>query len=134
METSVQRSKLMAKVKAKDTSPEMVVRRAAHALGFRYRLHQKSLAGSPDLVFPGKRKVIFVHGCFWHRHTDCRYSTVPKSNVHFWQAKFDRNVERDQSAIQRLCSDGWEVLVIWQCETRDPVWLRDQLIRFLGAR
>ncbi len=110
----------------------MIVRRAAHALGYRFRLHRKDLPGRPDLVFPSRRAVIFVHGCFWHRHPGCRMASTPKTRVEFWSAKFDRNVQRDAAVIDALEAAGWRVLVIWECETRDRKWLEDKLSGFLA--
>lgn len=96
----------------------MLVRRAAHALGLRFRLHRKDLPGSPDIVFPAKKTALFVHGCFWHRHPDCRLAYAPKSNETFWSNKFVRNVERDQEAMDGLRRAGWRPVVIWECETK----------------
>ncbi|HCS52202.1 MAG TPA: very short patch repair endonuclease [Planctomycetaceae bacterium] len=124
------RSRIMAAVPQKHTKPEILVRKICHALGRRFRLHRRDLPGSPDLVFPKDRKAIFVHGCFWHRH-GCRLTTTPKSNAEFWQEKFDRNRERDLQANVDLQYDGWEVLVIWQCETKDSELLVERLATFL---
>lgn len=126
-----ERSRLMSRVRGKDTKPEMVVRRLVHRLGYRFRLHRRDLPGSPDLVFPGRRKVIFVHGCYWHRH-GCRKATTPRSNVTFWTEKFDRNVCRDLDNQRQLKRAGWEVLVIWQCETEDRDRVADLLRKFLN--
>ncbi len=126
------RSALMSRVKAKDTKPELRVRRSAHGLGYRYRLHRRDLPGSPDLVFPGRRKALFVHGCFWHRHQGCRKTTMPKTRAKFWQRKFDDNVRRDERVIAALRDLGWDVLVVWECETSDENLLRRTLIEFLG--
>lgn len=126
------RSALMSRVKAKDTKPELRVRRSAHGLGYRYRLHRRDLPGSPDLVFPGRRKALFVHGCFWHRHQGCRKTTMPKTRAKFWQRKFDDNVRRDERVIAALRELGWDVLVVWECETSDENLLRRTLIEFLG--
>ncbi len=126
------RSALMSRVKAKDTKPELSVRRLAHGLGYRYRLHRRDLPGSPDLVFPGRRKALFVHGCFWHRHQGCRKTTMPKTRAKFWQRKFDDNVRRDERVIAALRDLGWDVLVVWECETSDENLLRRTLIEFLG--
>ncbi len=126
------RSRLMSRVRGKDTKPEMVVRRLAHSLGYRFRLHRKELPGRPDLVFPGRRAVVFVHGCFWHRHEGCRLASTPKSNEAFWEAKFGRNVERDRAAVEKLEADGWRVLTVWECETRDREGMAAQLRGFLG--
>ena len=126
------RSALMSRVKAKDTKPELSVRRLAHGLGYRYRLHRRDLPGSPDLVFPGRRKALFVHGCFWHRHQGCRKTTMPKTRAKFWQRKFDDNVRRDERVIAALRDLGWDVLVVWECETLDEDLLRRTLLEFLG--
>lgn len=110
----------------------MAVRRAAHRLGYRFRLHRRSLPGRPDLVFPSRRAAIFVHGCFWHRHGGCRKASTPKTRVEFWEAKFARNVERDAEVQQRLRAAGWRVLVIWECEIGRN-WDLDRTLReFLG--
>ncbi|KAA5602829.1 DNA mismatch endonuclease Vsr [Blastochloris sulfoviridis] len=129
--TPDERSRLMSRIRCKDTSPEMVVRRAVHALGFRYRLHVDKLPGRPDLVFSGRRKVIFVHGCFWHRHEGCRFAYMPKTRHEFWSAKLERNRERDREVIHRLNEAGWKVMVVWECETREGAALKESLRRFL---
>lgn len=120
------RSRMMSAIRGKDTSPEMSVRRYLHACGLRYRLHVRALPGQPDLVFPGYRTVIFVHGCFWHRHPGCRFATTPATRAEFWAAKFAQNVARDQAKAAALMAMGWQVLTIWECEARDPLVL-DQL-------
>lgn len=112
------RSWLMSRVKAKDTSAELRVRKVVHSLGLRYRLHRRDLPGNPDLVFPKHRAVIFVHGCFWHRHPGCKRASTPKSQVRYWQDKFDRNVARDRQAVADLRELGWRVMVIWECQTK----------------
>ena len=122
----------MARVGQKDTAPEMAVRRAAHALGYRFRLHRRDLPGSPDLVFPRHRALVFVHGCFWHRHEGCRRATTPAANRAYWQVKFERNVMRDLAVFEQLGRTGWRVLVVWECETRDGEGLRGKLAVFLG--
>lgn len=114
------RSAQMALVRGQDTKPEMRVRKALHAAGLRYRLHDKKLPGSPDLVFPSRRIALFVHGCFWHRHPGCAAARLPKSHQEFWAAKLAGNVERDKRNHAALESAGWKVIVIWECETRDP--------------
>ncbi|MDT2022828.1 DNA mismatch endonuclease Vsr [Methylocella sp. CPCC 101449] len=124
------RSWLMSRIKARDTTPELRVRRIAHSLGLRFRLHVKNLPGTPDLVFPRRSAAIFVHGCFWHRHKGCKKATMPKSHEEFWQTKFKLNVERDERAIRELEISGWRTLIIWQCQTRDPTDLRQILIEF----
>ncbi len=125
------RSALMSKVRGKDTSPEIRVRRMAHSLGYRFRLHRRDLPGCPDLVFPARKKIVLVHGCFWHRHPDCPKATMPKSRVKYWGEKFQKNVERDKKVIADLCSDDWSVLTIWECETKDPDTLKQKLESFL---
>ncbi|RAU21674.1 very short patch repair endonuclease [Paramagnetospirillum kuznetsovii] len=124
------RSEIMRAVKPKDTTPELLVRRMAHRLGLRFRLHVKKLPGCPDIVFSRKKTVIFVHGCFWHRHQDCKKATTPKSNLKFWEEKFLRNVERDAEDRRKLERLGWRVCVIWQCETAPPDRL-EQLLRHI---
>lgn len=113
--------------------PEMRVRRAAHALGFRFRLHRKDLPGTPDLVFPKKRLALFVHGCFWHRHPGCRKASLPKSRPEYWHSKFSTNVERDQRVRAELEARGWNVATIWECETKNEVALRDTLHGILSS-
>src|ERR1700682_6182336 len=113
------RSRLMSMVRSKNTTPELLVRRLVHQLGFRFRLHRKDLAGHPDLVFPRRRSIIFVHGCFWHRHAGCRKATMPKTRTTFWAEKFARNVARDIASSKALERDGWSVLTVWECETKD---------------
>lgn len=122
----------MRRIRGKDTQPEMRVRRITHALGYRFRLHRRDLPGTPDLVFPGKKKVIFVHGCFWHRHTGCKLAASPKTRVDFWEQKFEDNIRRDSEATEQLRADGWSVLTIWECETGDPSLVEKKLIEFLG--
>ena len=112
------RSRMMSRIRGRDTQPEIMVRRVAHGLGFRFRLHRRDLPGRPDLVLPRHRAVVFVHGCFWHRHKGCRYAYEPKSRVRFWTAKFRENVARDGRNEAALRALGWRVLVIWECETR----------------
>lgn len=126
------RSDQMRLVRSKNTKPEMAVRRLAHALGYRYRLHAKSLPGRPDLVFGKRRKVIFVHGCFWHRHEGCARCRTPKSRVEYWSLKLDRNQRRDAENQRRLRASGWDYLVIWECELKSPEALADRIRTFLG--
>src|ERR1700692_2000946 len=111
---TAQRSALMARVKSKDSVPERLVRSQAHTLGYRFRLHRRSLPGTPDLVFSKLRKVIFVHGCFWHRHSGCPRTTTPKTRAEYWKAKFIRNIERDASVIKMLRSAGWDSMIVWE--------------------
>ena len=124
---SRRRSEMMAGIKGRNTKPELIVRRIAHRLGLRFRLHRKDLPGRPDLVFPRHRLVVFVHGCFWHRHEECRYAYMPKSRVAFWMGKFAQNVARDRRDQEALQDLGWQVLVIWECETRDEEIVRRYL-------
>ena len=118
--TSARRSEIMSRIRSKGMKPEMIVRRELHSRGYRYRLHGGGLPGKPDLVFSGRRKVIFVHGCFWHQHPDpaCRIVRRPKSNLEYWRPKLERNVARDAENRVRLRHLGWEVLVVWECEVR----------------
>ena len=131
-EISAFRSALMGRVRGKNTKPELIVRRAAFQLGYRYRLHSRKLPGSPDLVFRKRRKVVFVHGCFWHRHEGCKKATSPKTRIEFWQGKFDANISRDLCNLRDLEADGWQVHVIWECETSDITGLKEKLGGFLG--
>lgn len=112
------RSRMMSGIRGKDTKPELLVRKYLHAQGFRYRLNDRSLPGTPDIVLPRWRTVIFVHGCFWHRHSGCRFAYTPKSRQDFWQKKFDNNISRDECAIANLKEAGWRVLVVWECTLR----------------
>lgn len=112
------RSRMMAGIRGADTRPEIALRRALHRMGFRYRLQPLDLPGRPDLVFPKYRAVVFVHGCFWHRHPGCPYAYEPKSNVDFWQRKFRENAERDRRVIGKLRNRGWRVAVVWECAVR----------------
>lgn len=114
--TTEERSRLMGAVRGRDTTPELAVRRLATSLGYRYRLHAKHLPGRPDLVFPGLRKVVFVHGCFWHRHRCRRGRSTPATRTAFWNEKFRRNLERDAEVRKQLRRDGWRSLVIWECK------------------
>ena len=114
----------MQAVKSKNTAPELIVRRFLHARGFRYRLHRKDLPGCPDLVFPSRRKVIFIHGCFWHGHDCARGARMPKTNAEYWAAKIGRNRARDAEHLKMLRSDGWRTLVLWECELRKPRYQR----------
>jgi DNA mismatch endonuclease (patch repair protein) len=132
--TSAQRSTQMARVKSKDTGPELKVRRLVHRLGYRYRLHRNALPGTPDLVFPKRRKLIFVHGCFWHRHESCALARLPKSRADFWLPKLEGNKTRDARNVDSLVKMGWEVLTIWECELNDLTNVRDSLTNFLDGR
>lgn len=122
----------MAKVRSKDTKPELLVRRLVHRLGYRFRLHGQKLPGRPDLVFGRRRKVIFVHGCFWHAHDDCSKARPPKSRQDYWLPKLGRNKARDAENVQALEHDGWQVLVIWGCELQDLIKVEQTIRAFLG--
>ena len=111
-----QRSLLMSKVRSSDTKPEWILRCALHRLGFRYKLKNKRLPGNPDLVFPKYRTVVFVHGCFWHRHAGCKDASMPKTNQSFWTEKFSENVQRDTRVVESLLRQGWKVMIVWECE------------------
>ena len=126
------RSRMMAAVPRCDSKPEMVVRRLIHAMGYRYRLHVRDLSGSPDLVFPSLSRIIFVHGCFWHRHW-CRKATTPATRKRFWIEKFEQNRARDRRNNRTLRRHGWSVLVVWECQTCRPEWLEPRLAEFLAA-
>lgn len=125
------RSRLMARIGGRNTVPELAVRSTAHAMGLRFRLHGKGLPGRPDLVFRRHAAVIFVHGCFWHRH-GCKLATTPSTNRSYWLPKFERNKMRDERCIKELETLGWRVLVIWECETRQPDVLKYKLAQFFG--
>jgi DNA mismatch endonuclease (patch repair protein) len=130
--TPEQRSRRMATIRGKDSKAEMIVRRLIHSLGYRYRLHAANLPGKPDLVFTKRRKVIFVHGCFWHRH-DCHLGRIPKSRLDFWLPKLEKNKARDDANRETLAMLGWDQLVIWECELKDREALKGRLTRFLGG-
>ena len=129
--TPAQRSALMSRIRGVDTKPELAVRRALHAQGYRYRIHLRGLPGRPDVVFTKRRKAVFVHGCFWHRH-GCAKSSDPKSHVEYWQTKFESNVERDRRNQNELTRDGWRVFVAWECEVEKDESLVARLADFLG--
>ena len=126
----------MRAIRNKDMSPEITVRRVTHGLGYRYRLHRRALPGCPDLVFPSRRKVIFVHGCFWHQHASktCKIARMPKSNQNYWTTKLKRNVDRDSENQLHLREMGWEVVVIWECETKELKALRKKISKFLSRK
>jgi DNA mismatch endonuclease, patch repair protein len=125
------RSAVMRAVKSTNTKPELVVRRLAHQLGFRFRLHRKTLPGCPDLVFVARRKAIFVNGCFWHGHDCPRGARMPKSNAQYWRSKIAGNRARDSKALEELVAAGWSVLTVWECETKDLALVCAQLQSFL---
>lgn len=126
-----ERSLRMSLVRSKDTKPELAVRKLAHSMGYRYRLHSADLPGKPDLVFRSRKRAIFVHGCFWHRHQGCRKATMPASRVDYWAPKFARTVERDREHLEALSAKGWNTLVIWECELKDIDALAAKLRAFL---
>jgi DNA mismatch endonuclease (patch repair protein) len=128
-----QRSARMRLIQSMNTSPEKVARHFVHKLGYRYRLHGADLPGRPDLVFPGRRKVIFVHGCFWHRHNHCDLARLPKSRLEFWLPKLTRNKERDAANRGALTRMGWSSLVIWECDLRDPIRVMFKTLMFLES-
>ncbi len=131
-----ERSERMSRIRGKDTKPEMLVRRLVHGMGYRYRLHRRDLPGIPDLVFPRHKKVIFIHGCFWHRHPApaCQLARLPKSRLDFWKPKLESNRRRDVSNEARLRRLGWEVIVVWECEIGDKEQLGNKIQTFLGGK
>lgn len=133
--TPSQRSERMSRVRGKNSGAEMIVRRLVHAMGYRFRLHRRDLPGTPDLVFPRRRKIIFVHGCFWHRHPDpdCRLARMPKSRQDYWRPKLEGNRARDSRKEAALVEAGWDVMIVWECELRDETSLRNKIRTFLDA-
>ena len=133
--TQQQRSERMSRIRGRNTSPEAVVRRLLSSLGYRYRLHVGRLPGRPDVVFASRRKVVFVHGCFWHRHGNsrCRLARLPKSRLEFWMPKLEANRERDRRNLAELRRQGWKVLVVWECQLRSADAVSRRLRRFLEA-
>ena len=131
MESPEVRRRTMQAVKSKDTAPELLVRSLTHRMGYRFRLHRKDLPGKPDLVFPGKRKAIFVHGCFWHGHDCARGARIPKTNRAYWVKKILRNRERDRMNLAKLLESGWKALVIWECSTRKRPKLEQAIRTFM---
>lgn len=129
-----ERSERMSLVRSKHTGPELFVRKFVSMLGYRYRLHARDLPGRPDLVFRKSRKVIFIHGCFWHRHGACGLARLPKSRLDFWRPKLEGNKERDKRNKRALAKDGWKVLTLWECQLRDTTRLRATIRRFLDAQ
>jgi DNA mismatch endonuclease (patch repair protein) len=130
--TPQERSEIMRRVKGRDTSPERIVRRVAHRLGYRFRLNRKDLPGCPDVVFPSRRKALFVHGCFWHQHPGCKRARIPSSNRAYWRKKLARNCKRDVRSLKLLRDIGWKPLVVWECQIGDPKRLAAKLDRFLS--
>jgi DNA mismatch endonuclease, patch repair protein len=132
--TPERRSWNMGRIRGGDTAPERVVRSTLHALGLRFRLHRRDLPGRPDIVMSRWNTVVFVHGCFWHRHEGCRYAYTPKSRVEFWNAKFAGNVERDARAAATLRRKGWRVITVWECETASEAALKRRMQRLFAGR
>lgn len=130
--SKARRSANMRAVPSRNTRPEILVRRMAHSLGFRFRLHRPNLPGKPDIAFPAQQKAIFVHGCFWHQHKGCKRATVPKSNRGFWRLKLARNVARDAMQLAAIRKRGWRALVVWECEIKNERRLAAKMRRFLG--
>jgi DNA mismatch endonuclease (patch repair protein) len=130
--TAAQRSQLMSKIRKTDTKPELAVRRFVSAMGHRYRLHSNAVLGRPDLVFGPARKIIFVHGCFWHQHKGCRLAKKPQSRREYWLPKLQQNVERDARNESALRKAGWQILTVWECEVESPETLKRTLLAFLG--
>ena len=128
--TREKRSWNMSRIKAKDTTPEKFVRSALHRAGYRFRLHVKDLPGKPDIVLPKYKTVIFVHGCFWHRHSGCRRATMPSTNKEYWDKKFKRTIERDQTEQLELKNSGWRIIVIWECELNEKSKLDEIVMKF----
>jgi DNA mismatch endonuclease (patch repair protein) len=126
------RSWLMSRVRSKNTTPELIVRQSLTRLGYRYRLHVRDLPGKPDIVFRGRKRAIFVHGCFWHQHPGCSKARLPNSRQSYWGPKLARNRERDEQAAAAIEARGWKIAVVWQCETRDAKSLVRRLVEFLG--
>ena len=131
-EPTPERRANMARVGQKDTKPELIVRRLLHGLGYRYRLHRKDIPGTPDICFIGRKKAIFVHGCFWHRHEGCHRTTTPKTRTSFWEEKFRVNVARDRQKMADLHRLGWKAMVVWECETKERSKLESRLVDFLS--
>lgn len=123
----------MSHIRSKDMAPEIVVRRLVYRMGYRYRLHRSDLPGKPDLVFPSRKKIIFVHGCFWHQHAECKDGHLPKTNLEYWIPKLERNILRDKKVVEELAEMGWNVLVIWECELIDRDRLSNKVNQFLST-
>ncbi|MDO8400517.1 MAG: very short patch repair endonuclease [Bradyrhizobium sp.] len=130
--TKAQRSERMSRIRSKNTRPELAVRRILFGLGYRYQLHRSDLPGKPDLVFPSRKKALFVHGCFWHAHQGCKVANIPKSRTEFWQAKFQRNIERDKLNKRALRRLGWSTLTVWKCQIKREDRLLRRIISYLG--
>lgn len=132
--SQAKRSLIMSKVRGKNTKPELVVRSLLHRMGYRFRLHRRDLPGNPDIVLPRHKKVIFVHGCFWHGHKDCLRAKRPTTNEAFWNEKLSKNIERDKRYRKELETLGWSVLLVWSCRIKDPEALREELESFMNQR
>ena len=117
----------MSAIKSKNTKPEIAVRKLLHSMGYRFRLHRKDLPGSPDIVLPKYKTVIFVHGCFWHRHENCKYASTPKTRKEFWESKFKSNVKRDKESQEKIKNIGWQSVVVWECEIKNEK-IKDKLL------
>jgi DNA mismatch endonuclease, patch repair protein len=128
------RSRIMSRIKGKDTKPEKLVRSLLHRMGYRFRLHVRDLPGNPDIVLPRHRKIVFMNGCFWHGHPNCKRAKLPETNRPFWEEKIGKNMKRDRSTLRKLRKTGWRVLVVWQCEMRDKTMLENSLRRFMEKR
>ena len=126
---SEQRSRNMSAIKSKNTKPEIKVRKVLHSMGYRFRLHSKDLPGSPDIVLPKYKTVIFVHGCFWHRHENCKYASTPKTRKEFWNKKFTENIKRDKLNQENLSSKGWKIIIVWECEIKDKDFDLNRLLK-----
>ena len=126
--TPEHRSWNMSRIRSGDTKPERLVRSLLHKMGYRFRLHRRDLPGRPDIVLPGRRTVVLVHGCYWHRHPGCRFAYTPKSNVAFWQTKFNENVDRDLRQHGQLRDLGWHVITVWECETKNLDMLAERFL------
>jgi len=125
---SEQRSRNMSAIKSKNTKPEIAVRKLLHSMGYRFRLHRKDLPGSPDIVLPKYKTVIFVHGCFWHRHENCKYASIPKTRKEFWESKFKANVKRDKEIQEKIKNIGWKSVVIWECELKSTKQIKQKFL------
>ncbi len=126
---SEQRSRNMSAIKSKNTKPEIAVRKLLHSLGYRFRLHRKDLPGSPDIVLPKYKTVIFVHGCFWHRHENCKYASTPKTRSEFWESKFEGNIKRDKINQTNLIKLGWKIIIVWECDLKKTHYLKDLFLK-----
>lgn len=130
--TCEQRSRNMFHIRSGNTNPEIVVRKLLHKLGYRFRIHRADLPGKPDIVLPKYRTIIFVHGCFWHNHPGCKKAVLPKSNIDYWHPKIEKNKKRDLEHIRNLISLRWKVYVIWECQTKDQLFLQNRLLEILN--